>query len=379
MAVAPKTVMIIGLGKLGGPVLDLLAMRYPMHRFVCIARDAHALGLRANLSRYLAAQWGSYPRVHTAACDIRDVEATVACLSAHAPDVLFNATTSFPWWRIADLPGDAATLAEKAGPGMWSAVDCLLPFRLTEAIAASGLRPVFVNGCYPDLTNAFLAGRDGAPKLGIGNLSNLVPGLRLAFADELGVEANAVDVRLVAHHYVSWNAPTSAGAAGAPFHLTINHPGGKLTFEGPNDDSCFALLRRRASRTRGLAGLGVTIGSAATVLASILEGSDALLHCPGADGLPGGYPVRVSDSGAVQLDLGPGLEYETAVSINRAAQRFDGTESVKPGLVVPTDRARTAFQQIVGETLPDVSYENVGEVASLTLDRLNARYGLGVR
>src|SRR4051794_23158972 len=119
MTLAPKTVMIIGLGKLGGPVLDMLSTRYPRHRFVCVARDERALGLRANLSRYLAAQWGSYPQVHTASCDVLDVEAMVACLSAHAPDVVFNATTSFPWWRIAELPNDAAALAENAGPGMW--------------------------------------------------------------------------------------------------------------------------------------------------------------------------------------------------------------------------------------------------------------------
>ena len=374
---SPKTVMVIGLGRLGGPVLDLLATRLPGHRFVCVGRNAEALSLRVNLSRYVAAQWESYPEIVPAPCDLLDVDAMAACLCEHNPDVVFNATTPFAWWRIAELPRDAAARAEAAGPGMWSALDCLLPLRLSQAIGRSGIRATYVNACYPDLTNAFLSGLPTAPLLGIGNLSNLVPGLRLAFADESGVPASRIQIRLVAHHYVSLHAPTPGGAMGAPFHLTITLPSGKRTFEGPGD-ACFGILRARATRTRGIDGLGVTVGSAATVLTALVDGVGGALHSPGALGLPGGYPVRISPTGEVKLDLNEDLALDRAVAINGAAQRFDGTEWVDAGVAVPTDLSREVFGEIVGEPLPDVTLDNVHELARLTVENLNARYDLGL-
>lgn len=371
----PKTVMIVGLGKLGGPVLDILATRFPTCRFVCVGRNAETLLLRANLSRYLAAQWGSYPDVVTAPGNLLNVDAMATCLGDHRPDIVFNATTPFPWWRIAEFPPAAAARAEAAGPGMWCALDCILPLRLSEAMSISNVEATYVNACYPDLTNAFLSGLAGAPNLGVGNANNLVAGLKLAFAEELGISALKVGIRLVAHHYISWNAPKLGGAGLAPFHLTVTHPDGKLIFEGP-DDRCFDVLRRRATRVRGLEGLGVTIGSAATVLAELMDGAGRILHCPGALGLPGGYPVRISHTGQVALDLDFSLTVERAVEINRSAQRFDGTERVEGGVIVPTENSREAFAEITGEPLPDVSIDNVYDLARCTLERLNACYQL---
>lgn len=368
------TVMMIGLGKLGGPVLDELATRFPQHRFVCVSRSEAGLSLRANLSRYRAAQWGSFPEVITERCDLRDESGTTDLLSRHKPDVVFNATTPFPWWRLRELPRDLADRANVAGPGMWCTLDCLLPFCLCNAIMAASISPTHVNACYGDMTNAFLSDLPSAPRLGIGNLSNLVPGLRLAFADELRTPASEIRIRLVAHHAVSWAAPTDAGSK-APFHLVVSHPRGKLVYEGP-DDTCFAIMRRRASRTRGLAGLGVTIGSAVTVLSALMDGEGGEVHCPGALGHPGGYPVRISRNREIHLDLDETLPFPRALAINQDAQRIDGVDHVGPGHAVPTEAAREAFVATVGMELPNVTFDNLEEHATETLHRLDARYGL---
>ena len=373
----PRTVVVFGIGKLGGAVVDHLCVRHPEVRFVLVSRSRERSTKRANLSRYLAAQWRLFPEIIGEESDLLDVARTGDLLSRLKPDVVFNATTPFPWWKLDHLPERESRLAARAGSGMWCALDALLPLRLTEAMDRSGIQAVHVNGCYPDMTNAFLAGMRCAPELGIGNISNLVPGLVLGWAAELGVEPRHVEVRIVGHHSVSLFAP-SVGCPETPYELEIRSPKGCIRFSGP-DDRPFAVLRRHASRVRGLDGLGVTIGSAVTVLDELLGGASLLHHSPGALGLPGGYPIRLQPGGQPRLDLPSGLSMDSAAAINIAAQRFDGVEHVQRGAVSATPLAREAYREIVGAELPAIVAP--GDVEALSQDavaRLNDRFSLGL-
>lgn len=369
--------MLVGGGRLGGAVLDLLATNYPEHEYVLAGRNTDQLRKRANLSRYIAAQWGHFPHIRVEHVDLMNTERTSAVLAATSPDLIFNATTPFPWWRIPDLRDDSSQVAELAGSGVWCALDCLLPAMLSRAIEGSQTSPVYVNGCYPDMVNAFLAGAEGAPSVGIGNISNLIPGLRLAFAEMRECDGATVDIRLVAHHYTSLNAPTIGGCGGAPYALSVGSGGEWSSFRAP-DDTPFAALRTRFERVRGVDGQAVTISSAATVLASFLKSERRLHHGPGPLGLPGGYPFETQEDGTVSLALPPGLSREQAVGINELAQSYDGIETVKAGTVSATEEARAAHRKIVGMDLPTVTTDMLVPLARETIELLNARHDLGL-
>lgn len=374
---ARKTVLVFGIGKLGGPLVDVLSLRFPQHLFVLVSRDKERSQKRANLSRYLALQWGLNPEVLGEEVNLHDIARTAELINSYQPDAVFNATTPFPWWKIDSLPEREKTLAHNAGPGVWCALDCVLPLRLTEALFLASSNAVHVNACYPDMTNAFLSSHKHGPRLGIGNISNLVPGLQLGFASELAVSPEEIEIRLVGHHYVSWNAPTEHGCADAHYDLTVIHPKGKLHFCGPSD-APFAILRRTASRVRGLDGLGVTIGSAATVVGSLLGSSQHQHHSPGANGLPGGYPVKIDFDGKVNLNLPNELSEQQAVAINEQTQVLDGIAHVEAGKVLATPKAKEAYSEILGTDLPPVTFSNVIELALDTLSRLDKRFKLNL-
>lgn len=372
-----KTVLVFGIGKLGGPLVDVSSMRYPQHIYILVSRDKDRSQKRANLSRYLALQWGLTPEVFGEEVDLHDTSQTAELINRYQPDVVFNATTPFPWWQISNLPEREKTLANDAGPGVWCALDCVLPLRLTEALSLAASHAVHINACYPDMTNAFLSSHEYRPQLGIGNISNLVPGLKLAFASHLSVSAKKVEIRIVGHHYVSWNAPNQRGCPDAPYHLTVIYPGGKLHFLGPSD-APFEILRRYASRVRGLDGLGVTIGSAATLVSALLGSSQHQHHSPGAKGFPGGYPVNVDYDGRVSLNLPDELSEQQAVAINAQAQVFDGISHVEAGKVIATSKAKEAHLEILGTDLPEVTLSNIIELSQDALTRLNRRFNLNL-
>ncbi len=372
-----KIILVFGIGKLGGPLIDVLSKKYPQHRYVFVSRGKERSQKRANLSKYTALQWGLSPDILGEETDLYDIGRTAELIHKYQPDVVFNATTPFPWWKINNLPHEESTLASRAGPGVWCALDCILPLRLTEALSIAESNAIHINACYPDMTNAFLAFHKYRPILGIGNISNLVPGLQIAFAKELSILQTDVKIQIVGHHSVSWNAPNKNGCADVPYDLTVTYPNGNLHFSGP-DDTPFAILREKATRVRGLDGLGVTIGSATSLVAALLGSSNSQHHSPGADGLPGGYPVIIEPDGKIKLNLPKHLSRKQAVSINEKAQVFDGIYHVEAGKVIATQKAKEAYFKIIGNDLPDVTLSNVTELSRDALARLDKRFNLNL-
>jgi hypothetical protein len=369
------TLLIVGYGRLGSAVLDQLATRFPNWRIVVLSRGSKDDRLRLNLTRYNLLQWGLAPRIDYVKVNLSDVDRISEVIAEYAPSVVFNATTPFPWWRIAELPSNLSTLADSAGPGMWAALDVVLPALLSRAIANSGQNPIHVNGCYPDLTNAFLANSAGAPLTGIGNISNLIPGFRLAFASEWGVDVDTLAVRFVGHHYTSLNGPSTDDVTPAPYLLFVESAQRREEFVGPSA-APFSLLRRHALRSRGEEGQAVTVGSAATVLAAFMSRTTSSHHCPGPLGLPGGYPVTITSTGSIELNLAPEWTSEQAVEINREAQKFDGTSHLEPGRAIPTEEAMEAQKQILGFTVPEVLSTNFQDCAIAVLEALKVRHGI---
>lgn len=357
-------------------MLDQLAFNRPQHRYVLVSRSAARAESRTNLTRYVCDNWGLAPNITNHAADLMNVEQIAALISREAPDIIFNATTPFPWWKIDALPPEQANLAASVGPGIWAALDALLPLRLCDAVVEAGAGCSYVNACYPDVINPFLWYHAGHPCVGIGNIANTIPGLRLAFAEDLGVPQSDVHITLVCHHFTSLNAPVSDEKERAPYFLQVSGQGRSQQFW--DDEWPFRLFRTKFPRPRGLAGQSVTASSAATLLAAMLDCRHARSHAPGPNGLPGGYPISLQADGSIEVDLMGALKMEEAVAINIRGQKLDGIEVVAPQMIKPTDAAKAAFETIVGFELPDLSPAALQSVAEETVRRLNHRYSLGI-
>jgi hypothetical protein len=371
----PKVIVVFGAGKLGGGVVDFLATRFPQHKYVLVGRSAERVERRVNLARYICSQWDAYPELSWEKADLIDVERTAEVIAQHKPDVVFNATTPFPWWLIDNMPEKISKLAHSAGPGIWCALDCVLPMKLSDALALAQVPAIYINGCYPDLVNAFLAGAVGAPALGIGNVGNIAPGVLLAYAKTLAQDPRLLEMHLICHHYISHNAYTIGGSGGAPYYLSIKHSGGREVFEGTND-APFALLKSNFRRTSGVDGQSLAVSSSASVLSSFLNSHAGRHHAPGPKGLPGGYPIIIDEHGNVTVDVPEGLDLKAAAEINCIAQTFDGIESVSGGRIAITGRAQEAMHAISGMNLPVVTRENAVVLSREIVGRLNRRYGL---
>ncbi|AYD00646.1 hypothetical protein [Neorhizobium sp. NCHU2750] len=322
-----KRVLIVGMGVLAGDVLDFLSQSQQRLDIIIGARNPDAALLRVNLARYSALNLGFTPQISVIRLDLMEIEETADAIDRLKPDIIFNAATLQSWWAITKLPRPAFDRLDRARGGIWTPMHMVLVRRLMKAVRACGSRAMVINASYPDVVNAALASEGLAPAVGIGNVANAVPGLRLAAAYLFDSLPASISVRFFAHHYLSYRMPSSGVTDGAPYHLTIYIDGQRVDTDARDEQALFELVAGQFRRTKGLAGQSVTASSATAVILAGARASGDVVHAPGPMGLVGGYPVRFSKDGLL-VELPPGLTLDRAVAINREAQRYDGIEDV---------------------------------------------------
>jgi hypothetical protein len=106
---------------------------------------------------------------------------------------------------------------------------------------------------------------------------------------------------------------------------------------------------------------------------ALLREEPTAAHAPAPNGLPGGYPVRLSRRG-VELDLPPRLQPDDAVEINRRAAAFDGIDRIEPdGTVVFTGEVADGTARLLGLRLERLRPDEVDEVAGELAARAKRR------
>jgi hypothetical protein len=348
------TVLLIGLGDLGNVILEFLVREEELGRIVCCDLNKERGIERCNLARLSALAHGYTPSLSFAPLDINDKEAVIEVVKKEKPEIILNAA-SLQTWRLPDLlPSEQAALIKSAGFGIWLPVHVTLTLKLMEALHAIDYKGVTITAPFPDVVNFILNRLHLAPTCGVGNLDEIVPKVRLLAARRLGVSVEKVRVLLVAHHALEPIAFGEPADEIPPYFLYIEHEGKNVTEEVRGDE----LLLAPYPLPPGPAIHFLTAASAARLIRALISEKEILMHAPGPKGLPGGYPIVVSNKD-VRVAPIEGLTIEEAIAINERSHRFDGIESIETdGTVVFCPEAVEIFRDALGY---DCSRLNPGE------------------
>jgi hypothetical protein len=356
------TVLVIGLGDLGTRVFDALARLPEIVRLVGGGRSADEGRARAGQTAFVASLSGGPRHVGFEPVDLDDVGATAALLRRLDPDLVVTAASRHTWWRpFAD---------ERVGAlpfGLWLPLQLVLVRRLMEARREAGSTARVVCLPYPDAVGPALAPLGLAPELGAGNVAETAPKLALLAAREAGVVREEVRVRLVMHHAAQRVAfrPLARDEEDEPPWA------GEVLIRGeplPPED-VQRLFQAPWPLPEGRDTHELSAAATAHAVRALLHDEPTATHAPAPNGLPGGYPVRLSRRG-VDLDLPSQLSTEDAVAINERAAAFDGIERIEPdGTIVFTGDVAAGTERLLGRRLERVRPEEVDDLA----DELAAR------
>lgn len=342
-----KKIMVIGLGILGGHLLDMLVRMKIQHQIIVAGRNASRLKERTNLADLVAIQLGHNPDISYVQLDLMNIDQTADIISKIKPDIIFNATSLMSYWVPTQLPKDIWQKLYYAYTGWQLPMHLTLTYKLMQAVRESGHSVRVVNGSYPDVTNVVLHKIGLAPEVGIGNVANVIPVIRKSVSYKLSQPLEKVQIRLIGHHYFSYRIPTTGDPTGLPFHINVFLDGTDIT-EELDIKTLFDLLPTKFKRTRGQEGMSMTAASAITVINAMANLTDEVVHAPGPNGLPGGYPIKITETG-IEVILPKDLKIEDAIKINVEGQILDGVQKIdEDGTVYFTDREMAIVKSIFG-------------------------------
>jgi len=340
-------VLFVGLGALGSLVFDMFVRIPGKHHFLVGGRNQIYLRQRTNLSVLVATQLGLYPDVSCTHIDLQNIDQTADTISHFQPDIIFCAITFQPWMVIASLPKPFYEQLYQAQLGPWLPLHLTPVYKLMQAIQKTGLSPKVINATYPDVIHPVLNKIGLTPTTGIGDLANNIPALRKSIALKLSEPLEQIEIRFVAQHQVSYRISRQGHADSVPFHLTALVRGQDVTHL-LNMEKIFDLLPTTLKRSGGPIGNLMTAASATTIFEGMVHNTNQVTHAPGPNGLPGGYPIKVSKEG-VTIVLPKSLSIEQAIHINEIGQRFDGIEKIdKNGTVHFAEKEMSILREMLG-------------------------------
>ena len=248
--------------------------------------------------------------------------------------------------------------------GVWLPLQLVLVRKLMEARREAGIAARVVCLPYPDAVGPALAPLGLAPELGAGNVAETAPKLELLAARAAGVAREEVRVRLVMHHAAQRVAFGGPAGDEPPWAAEVLVRGERLP-----DEDVQRLFRAPWPLPQGRDTHELSAAATAHAVRALLRDEPTATHAPAPNGLPGGYPVRLSRRG-VDLDLPSQLSTEDAVALNERAAAFDGIERIeRDGTIVFTGDLAAASERLLGLRLERVRPDEVDGVA----DELAAR------
>ncbi len=340
-------IMIVGMGDLAWWVLEFLCRTPGPFEVITADYDDDMGAKRTNSAMLSSYQMGYDPSVKFVRVDLNDIEATSNTLSDVKPDIIYNSATLQSWWVLAELPKPAYEALDKARYGPWLPMHLLLTYKLMQAVKKSDISTMVVNAAFPDVVNPVLQEVGLAPLIGIGNVDNLIPSLTLLAAAQLNVHPRRVQPYILAPHYVSYFIPRYGNSGGAEIFLKITLDDQDVT-QRIDVPTLLNGVSTAYKRPGGRGAHPLVASSVVKIVVSLMNNTGTLCHAPGPNGLPGGYPVRVSSHG-VEVVVPEGLTLEECVRINEEAQKFEGIEKINSdGSVIFSNNSWGIMKDLLG-------------------------------
>lgn len=302
-------VLITGTGAFAARILFDLAATAPAPTRIAVAgRNAERLAWLETAARARGHMFGRPVTINGYATEIGDADRCGELLSRLRPSVVLQAA-SLQGGSVISGGGNGWSRLVAAGGLSASAVfQAVMSARVARCCMAALPGAHFVNACFPDVTNSMLAAMGLPVTCGIGNIQILAHSLGGAMP-----APRTHELKVLAHYQnlAAWRRPPQE-RSGANARVWIDNREIADVFDR------FAGLQLTPEPVIDISG-----AAAAPLLLALAHGRDWHGHAPGADGLPGGYPVR-THAGRLVLDLPTGLTREAAMQWNLVHEQASG-------------------------------------------------------
>ena len=355
-----KTIMLFGLGDLGGWVLEFLARQHGISKIITCDPRADYGELKSASVQGGAGHMGFPVTIKFEKTDVFDIDRTAELIMKYNPDFIYASMTQLSWWVPSLLPHEVhEEILKAAGPLVPTHVT--LVSKLMKAVKKTGLKMPVLNNSWPDLTNPILTRNGLGPTVGAGNLDLIVAEIRRKVSLAENVPIPEIDVYFFAEHVLNMRDVK----LGIPYYCKIMIDDKDITNKFDVDEMINGVFYRKCPPSVQTSWLiqNVVASTTVRIITGILNDTGELSHAPGPNGLIGGYPIRLRASG-VEVVLPEGLTLEEAQKINIEDCKFEGVEEMKAdGTLVFTEEGRKVMKDFFGMNQTELRFEDMEERA----------------
>src|SRR5215207_2638154 len=304
-----STILLTGTGAFAARILfDIAATATAPTRVVLAGRNRDRLQWLKVAAGARAAIFNTPVTVVTHESDLLAEGAATELLEEAKPNVVVQAA-SVQTSSIIAGSGDAwSRLVAEGGLSATAVFQALLSVKVAAIMTSLGSDAPLVNCSFPDVVNPMIEALGHRVACGVGNVAILSN----VFAAKSGL-VEPGRLKVLAHYQTiaPWRRPPEERVGPAP----------RVFIDDVEVADVFAAFR--AARLTPEPAIEISGASGVPLILALASGAAWRGHVPGPNGLPGGYPVRVS-GGIVDLDLPPPVSREEAVAWNSQFEEANG-------------------------------------------------------
>lgn len=366
------TLMIMGLGSVGTYLLDYLLSRNDESvRVVVVGRNAERMESNVNIVRIGALIRGLNKSsvVIESDVDFNNVQQMAEVFGKYQPDIVVNSSRVYSGLKYGSI-----SWSNLRAYGIWTPLSVKYIKNMMEAYGMAESKAIVINTSYSDAVIPWLktAGKN-YPDFGSGNLNHLIPRIKYAVAQIIGIKDFwNVDAVLATAHFHDVVISKEGHTEGMEQLLKIFYEGREVEISQKEIfEKC--KIAMPVDGKRNIMNASSNYEIIKDILDGIHEKGVRRFYSPGAFGEIGGYPVILDASeDCVSMKIDTSIfSMEAMRNANRQSIAFDGIENVVDGRLVYTDHLLNKVKDRFGVSLPkEVAFDEIDSVADVLIEKI---------
>ena len=366
------TLMIMGLGSVGTYLLDyLLSSNDESIRVVVVGRSAEKMESNVNIIRIGALIRGQNKSrvVIEPNADFNNIQQMAEVLGKYQPDIIVNSSRVYSGLKYGSI-----SWSNLRAYGIWTPLSIKYIKNMMEAYGMAESEAIVINTSYSDAVIPWLktAGKN-YPDFGSGNLNHLIPRIKYAAAEIMGIKDFwNVDVVLATAHFHDVVISKEGHTEGMEQLLKIFYKGKEAELSQKDVfEKC--KIAMPVDGKRNIMNASSNYEIIKDMIDGIREKGVKRFFSPGAFGEIGGYPVILDASkDCIDMKIDTSVfSMEAMRSANRQSIAFDGIENVADGRLIYTDNLLDKVKGRFGVSLPkEVAFDEIDSVAELLIEKI---------
>ena len=366
------TIMIIGLGSVGTYLLDYLVSKNDEAiKVVVTGRNREKMEKNVNIVRVAALIRGLNKTVIKIqdGVDLTDVESIKTAVEKHSPDFIVNSSRAYPGLKYGSI-----SWVNLRAYGIWTPLSIRFTKNVMEACDKADTDAVVINTSYSDAVIPWLKSAGKAyPDFGSGNLNHLVPRIKFASSEMLGVnDFWNVEVMFAAGHFHDVVISKEGHTEGVDLPLKVYYKGEEQKLDHKELFSR-CKIAMPVDAQRNMMNASSNYGIIDAVISAVITGEKKRIFTPGVFGEIGGYPVLIGyKSGKLDAWIDESVfSYTEMNKADRASMALDGVEDIKDGTLIYTDYLIEKAKKAFGVELPKaVAFDDIEKTAQFIIDEI---------